>query len=187
MDGTQEFYAPADLGDGKTKHLSEALMKLPILSASTLTLILTAAGCCDTRQVRKATAYGVMDAAPQVSDKGYVEFYTHTPGAAVPIYAVDSKGRQHSLGAVGVHRGDPYSSARYEGMAAEKLRVAVPPGDQTFSIERNGPRIQVPVSSGQVTPVEIYYVRQERGMRMDIYTASMDVHPQIAATELPKK
>jgi hypothetical protein len=162
-------------------------MKLTTLSALTLPLILAAAGCCDTRQVRNATAYGVMDAAPQVSDKGYVEFYTHTPGSAVPIYAVDSKGRQHSLGAVGVHRGDPYSRARYEGDAAEKLRVAVPPGENTFSIERNGPRVQVPVSAGQVTPVEIYYARQERGMRMDIYNASMDVHPQTAPTEIPKK
>ena len=161
-------------------------MKLRTLSILTIPLFLTAAGCEDT-QVRKATAYGMVDAAPQVSDKGYVEFYTHTPGATVPIYAVDSRGRQQSLGAVGVHRGDPYSRARYEGDAAEKLRVAVPPGNQTFAIERNGPRVQVPVAAGQVTPVEIYYVRQERGMRMDIYTASMDVHPQIAATEIPAK
>ncbi len=162
-------------------------MKLRVLSVLTITLLLATVGCQDTRQVRKATAYAMTDTAPQVSDKGYVEFYTHSPGAAVPIYGIDAKGRPHSLGAVGLERGDRYSKARYEGTASEKLRVAVPPGNNTFSIEKNGPRVQVPVSAGQVTPVEVYYTRVERGFRMDVYEANVDVLPQMAATEMPAK
>src|SRR5258705_10856057 len=157
-----------DLGDGKQNISFGGTMKLRMLSVITIPLLLAAAGCEDTRQVRKVTPYGMMDAAPQVSDKGYVEFYTHSPGAAVPIFAVDSKGRQHNVGGVGLERGDLYSRARYEGSVSEKLRVAAPAGNNTFAIERNGPRVQVPVSTGQVTPVEIYYTRLERGFGMDV-------------------
>jgi hypothetical protein len=84
-------------------------------------------------------------------------------------------------------RGDLYSRARYEGDVSERLRVAVPPGNNTFAIERNGPRVQVPVSAGQVTPVEIYYTRLERGFGMDLYNANVDVLPQTTATEMPPK
>jgi hypothetical protein len=187
MDGTQGFYALADLGDGKQTSLSEVTMKLRTLSVLIIPLSLAVAGCFDTRQVKSSTAYGITDTAPQVSDKGYVEFYAHTPGAVVPIYGIDARGRSHNLGAVGLKRGDVYSEARYEGLASERLRVAVPPGNNTFAIERNGPRVVVPVSAGQVTPVEVFYNRLERGDRMDIYQAEAEVLAQTTATEFPPK
>ena len=162
-------------------------MKLRTLSVLTIPLMLAAVGCQDTRQVRTARASGMTDTAPQASDKGYVEFYTHAPGAAVPIFGVDAQGRSHILGAVGLEEGDRYSRTRYETDVSEKLRVAVPPGNNTFSIERNGPRIRVPVSTGQVTPVEIYYARLEKGFRMDVYNANVEILPQTTVTEIPAK
>ncbi|HUR45742.1 MAG TPA: hypothetical protein VMZ27_07715 [Candidatus Saccharimonadales bacterium] len=162
-------------------------MILKTLSILTIPVLLAAAGCEDTRQVRTTRAYGMTETSPQGSDNGYVEFHALKTGAPVPIFGVDSNGRSHMLGAVGLKEGDPYSRARYEGDVSEKLRVAVPPGNNNFTIERNGPRIQVPVSSGQVTPVEVYYNRIEKGFRMDIYRANAEILAQTAATDIPSK
>jgi hypothetical protein len=146
-------------------------------------LIITAG--CDGRQVRDAKAYGMMDRAPQTTDKGYVEFYAHKNEAPVPIFQMDAKGRRHAVGAVGLNKGEPYSKTRYEMDVTERLRVAVPPGTQTFMFERDGKQLKVPVVAGQVTPVEVYYTRLQRGQLFDFYTIDMDVLPSRPATEMP--
>lgn len=147
--------------------------------------VLLAVVGCNGREVREAKAYAMMDRAPQTSDKGYVEFYTHKLGAPVPIYQMDAKGRPHPVGAVGLHRGDEYSKVRYEMDISEKLRVAVPPGSQTFMFERGGQQLKVPVVAGQVTPVEIYYTRLEKGDLIEFYRVDMDVFPARSAADMP--
>jgi hypothetical protein len=114
-----------------------------------------------------------------------VEFYTHEADAPVPIFRLDSKDRPHVVGAVGLRPGDRYSKIRYEANVTTKLRVAVPPGNSTFMFEREGQRVRVPVVAGQVTPVEIYYARLQKGDLFDFYSIDADVLPSRPATDEP--
>jgi hypothetical protein len=162
-------------------------MKAKSLIIWLMQLLMLAVTGCDTREVRTAKAYGMVDRAPQLADKGYVEFYTHESDAPVPIFRLDGKERPHILGAVGLEPGDRYSRVRYGTDVARKLRVALPPGDTTFMFEREGQRVRVPVVAGQVTPVEIYYARLQKGDLFDFYTIDVDVLPSRAVTEEPSR
>jgi hypothetical protein len=153
--------------------------------AISLIPVLIAVTGCDTRQVHTAKAYGMVDRAPQTSDKGYVEFFTHTSDAPVPIFQVDAKDHPHVVGGVGLRPGDRYSKVRYEGDITSRLRVAVPPGNSTFMFERDGQRVKIPVVAGQVTPVEIYYARLQNGDLFDFYTIDANVMSPRPAGEEP--
>ncbi|MDB6033014.1 MAG: hypothetical protein JWM16_3352 [Verrucomicrobiales bacterium] len=157
-------------------------MKIRSLAICLMPVLVAVVGC-DTRQVHSAKAYGMVDRAPQTAEKGYVEFYTHDAKAPVPIFRLDSKERPHVVGAVGLHEGDRYSKVRYEADVTTKLRVALPPGNTTFMFEREGQRVRVPVVAGQVTPVEIFYTRLQKGDLLDFYMIDTEVLPSQAATD----
>jgi hypothetical protein len=132
-------------------------------------LLLLAAGCTCGRDVRHAKPVAVVDNIPQDGQKGYVEFVSTHHNAPFPIFLIDDPARPELLGAIGLNHDDKYSYSRHDTEMAEKLRVALPPGDHIFTIEREGEALKVPVVDGQVTPVEIDYVLLDSGDVFAVY------------------
>src|SRR3954467_5245390 len=126
----------------------------PIVAIAAIVVLLAVAGCHSPKHVGGVKTLGLVQTTPVESDKGYVEFMSVSKDAAVPIYQVDKQGNQYLLASVGLKAGDPYRKDLY-GTTVQTLRVSEPAGTQTFMIDRNGERIEVPVKEGKITPVEI--------------------------------
>ncbi len=135
--------------------------------------LIFATGCSTCRDVRGTRDLVQVDAIPGAADKGYVEFFSPNERFPVPIYYVDNRGQAIPLGSVGLKQGDHYCFER-NGYVGERLRVAVPAGNHTFMIERQGKIIQVPVQSGQLTPVEVNYRVVDTAMQFVAYR--LDTH-----------
>jgi hypothetical protein len=136
-------------------------MKLGLLAVGLVSVL--AAGCHSTREVRNVHTLGVVDALPGVDNPGYVEFMSVSKDVPIPIYQLDSENRAYPLAAIGLDSGDRYDANRTRLEVLERLRVAEPSGTQTFMVENDGQRFQVPVEPGKITPVEIDYKLVERG------------------------
>jgi hypothetical protein len=134
-------------------------------------------GCGTTRDVRHAQDTAIVDSSPSATSKGHVEFYTLKHNYPVPIYLVDQRGKALLLGSVGVKAGDRYSVERNGEVVAQKLRVAIPPGTYTFMVENHGQRIEVPVTAGQLTPVEVDYAAFDTATRYVVYRLDTRVFP----------
>jgi hypothetical protein len=140
---------------GKGSMKAKSIIKQATLVALGVIVVGTV-GCTTWRaDVRRATDVAVVDASPNASNKGYAEFYTLSTNFPVPIFLLDDRGKAFHLASVGLPRGERFSTARNGRVAAEKLRVALPAGNHMFMIENNGQYLQVPITEGQVTPVEI--------------------------------
>ena len=144
------------------------------ISILTLAMLMAGLGCVN-RQVRTARAMQTIDTAPSQSAKGYVEFFSVSKEAVVPVYYMDDQRRAHLLGATGLRKGDSYSFQRHRTSVSEKLRVAVPPGSQTFMIERDGVIVRVPVEAVKVTPVQVDYVLIYSGLSFVVCNVKADV------------
>ena len=131
-------------------------MKKPATLCLVGIALVLAAGCASDSSTRTASQLGVIDTIGNSSDKGYVEFYSKSANGLIPIYLVDQNNNSQLLAAVGVSSGSKY--AHREGLrATERLRVAAPPGTHTFSLQRGGETIQVPVQADKVTRVELNF------------------------------
>ena len=118
--------------------------------------VVLAAGCASDSSTRTASSLGVIDTIGNSPDKGYVEFYSKSANGLIPIYLVDQNNNSKLLAAVGVGAGNKY--ARREGLnATERLRVAAPAGTHTFSLQKGGDTIEVPVQADKVTRVELNF------------------------------
>lgn len=132
------------------------MKKSPILAAAAVAITFALTGCYGPKNVGGVPSLGIVQTAPVESDKGYVEFISVSKDAPIPIYQLDEQGNEYLLASVGLKAGDTYRTKRY-GTIVQNLRVSEPTGDQTFMVEDNGDRIEVPVKEGMITPVEINY------------------------------
>ena len=121
-------------------------------------LLLTTFGCAIGQQVRSARSFQALDTIPDGSAKGYVEFSSMAKDAAVPIYLLGAQHEPQLLAGTGIKAGDHYSFKRHQTEVAEKVRVALPPGQYQFIIQKDGQVLQVPVEEGKVTRVQLNYV-----------------------------
>lgn len=143
----------------------------PIVAVAAVVVSLAVAGCHSPRNVGGVKTLGVVQTTPVESDKGYVEFISVSKDAPIPIYQIDKQGNEYLLASVGLKAGDAYRKDRY-GTTVQNLRVSEPAGQQTFVIDRNGERIEVPVKEGKITPVEINYRVVDQGDTFRTYRMS---------------
>jgi hypothetical protein len=131
-------------------------MKKPTTLCLVGIALVLAAGCASQSGSRTASQLGVIDTIGNSSDKGYVEFYSKSANGLIPIYLVDQNNNSQLLAAVGVGAGSKY--APREGLrASERLRVAAPAGTHSFSLQKGGDTIEVPVQADKVTRVELNF------------------------------
>jgi hypothetical protein len=156
------------------------MIKRSVLAVAAVAV--TLAGCYGPRNVGGVRSLGIVETAPVESDKGYVEFISVSRDVPVPVYQVDDKGNAYLLASVGLRPGDVYHRDRY-GHVVQNLRVSEPPGEQTFAIERNGERIEVPVKEGKITPVEVDYTLLQDGDAFRTYRVNYRVFEPVPYQE----
>jgi|SRR5687767_8105130 len=144
--------------------------------------LLLASGCATHKNTSTARELGVIDTIGNSQDKGYVEFYTKSANGLIPIYYIDKENNSHLLAAVGVDRGDKYVVR--EGMrASERLRVAAPSGTHTFSLQKGGELIEVPVQPDKVTRVELDYDAIDNADAFVVYKMNHSVQEPTSTPE----
>lgn len=156
------------------------------MAALAIVPLLLAVGCTCGRDIRHAQRVATVDSLAQDAQKGYVEFSSTAHDAPFPVFLMDNPESPEVLGAIGLNSGDKYSYSRHGMIMAEKLRVALAPGDHTFMVERDGETIKVPVVSGQVTPVEIAYVLLESGDTFAVFRVEHHVCSPAKETAMAK-
>src|SRR5262245_1629052 len=89
-------------------HQDEADRRGGFRLATTLAIIplVLAAGCTCGRDVRHAQQVASVDTAPQEARKGYVEFYSTSHNAPIPIFLETDPAKPQSLAAIGINHDD---------------------------------------------------------------------------------
>jgi hypothetical protein len=143
---------------------------------------LFSAGCVGPGNTTRARELGVIDTLPDSQAKGYVEFSTKSANGLIPIYLIDEGNQSHLLAAVGVEKGQKY--VRRQGMkASERLRVAAPPGNHRFALQKDGELITVPVQAGKITQVELKYDPIENAQSYAVYRMEHTILDPVNAPE----
>ena len=159
------------------------MKKVLVLAATAGSVMCFVTGCSSTRHVGGVKDLGIVETAGNDSNKGYVEFISVCKDTPIAVYQLDKNGDSYLLGGVGLDHGSVYSLDRYDMTIVENLRISEPPGTQTFVVERNGERIQVPVREGKITPVEINYTLLEDGDTFRTYRMSHRVFEPVPFQE----
>ena len=157
-------------------------MKKPTTLCLVGIALVLAAGCASQSGTRTASQLGVIDTIGNSPDKGYVEFYSKSANGLIPIYLVDQNNNSQLLAAVGVGAGSKY--ARREGLrASERLRVAAPAGTHSFSLQKGGDTIEVPVQADKVTRVELNFDPIDNADAYVVYRLDHEVFDPVSIPE----
>jgi hypothetical protein len=153
-----------------------------------LSLLVCAAGCAPRYESSwHSKANGTLNLASSDGPVGFVQFYTPEKHGdnGVWIYQLENDQKPRLLGIIGVRAGGKLCAGPHDTntIVCETLSIASRPGRNAFLIERDGQRIDVPVTDGMTTPVEVDRKLIDRAGDYDVYRVQTRVLDPISSSE----